>query len=94
LGRWQSTIHCEKHQIPKLQVRATYQANRSHLVKNLYRTAIYMIWDWGWTWKNIEVVDSKIAIDASEVANAPDPNTGRYQGTGVRVFNRYHISGY
>jgi hypothetical protein len=42
-----------------------------------------MIWDWGWTWKNIEVVGSKIAIDASEVSNVADKDTGRYQGTGV-----------
>ena len=43
-----------------------------------------MLWDWGWTWKNIDVQGAKIAIDASDTGSAPDPNTGRVQGTGVR----------
>jgi hypothetical protein len=50
-----------------------------------------MIWDWGWTWKNIEVVGSKIAIDASEVTSVSDNNTGRYQGTGVRALEYYDV---
>ena len=45
-----------------------------------------MIWDWGWTWKNIDVEGSEIAIDASEVTNSPDNDTGRYQGTGVSSY--------
>jgi hypothetical protein len=46
-----------------------------------------MIWDWGWTWKNIDVRGSKIAIDASEVTDVPNEDTGKYQGTGVRNYS-------
>jgi len=41
-----------------------------------------MIWDWGWTWKNIDVQNADIAIDATAMGD-PDPFTGLPQGVGV-----------
>jgi hypothetical protein len=46
-----------------------------------------MLWDWGWTWKNLTVMNSEIAIDTTAQSASRDPNTGRYQGTGVCIFH-------
>jgi hypothetical protein len=42
-----------------------------------------MIWNWGWTWKSIDVENSEVAIDATNEADEEDPFTGRIQGIGV-----------
>jgi hypothetical protein len=42
-----------------------------------------MIWDWGWNWKDITVINSKVAIDATSHGDKPDNDTGRIQGTAV-----------
>jgi hypothetical protein len=47
------------------------------------RTAIYMIWAWHFNFHDIDVEGSEVAIDATEVSPVPDPETGKYQGTGV-----------
>lgn len=46
-----------------------------------HRTAIEMLWDWGFTWKNISFIDTGIGIDAHK--SGMDSNTGRVQGVGV-----------
>jgi hypothetical protein len=81
----------EANNIPRV-ISSSEAASKSYLprkwsrrAEKRHRTAIYMILDWGWTWKNIDVMGSKIAIDASAVSDAPDSDTGRYQGTGVRA---------
>lgn len=42
-----------------------------------------MIWDWGWTWKNIDVQNAEVAIDATAMSIAPNAQTNRPQGVGV-----------
>ncbi|KAF2434278.1 pectin lyase-like protein [Tothia fuscella] len=58
--------------------------NQQYTARNLKftrcETAIEMLWDWGFTWKNIVIEDSKIGIDAT--ASGTDGNTGQKQSIG------------
>jgi hypothetical protein len=47
------------------------------------RVAIEMIWDWGFTWKNIDVRFSKVAINATGKGKDETSKLGQEQSTGV-----------
>jgi hypothetical protein len=45
-------------------------------------TAISMIWDWGFTWKNINVLSCWVAIDCTNVGGVSNQGTGSNYGDG------------
>jgi len=63
----------------------------------IYRVAIEMVWSWGFTWKNIDVQFSKIAINATGKGSGPKDDTGnevpvdpkdeQLQSTGVSLLS-------
>jgi hypothetical protein len=63
------------------------------------RVAIEMLWSWGFTWKNIDVQFSKIAINATAKGAAPtdaktDPAagpSGDFQSTGVSLYDTFRL---
>jgi hypothetical protein len=56
----------------------------------IYRIAIEMLWDWGFTWKNIEIEDAQVGFNATGKGIDKDSKTGEYQSTGVRALPRTH----
>ncbi|KAF2420339.1 pectin lyase-like protein [Tothia fuscella] len=63
-------------------VAGSQQYTTRNIVFKNCKTAVYMLWDWGWTFKNITVSNSQVAIDTTSQSDSPDSNTGRLQGVG------------
>jgi len=68
------TIETLKHQLNLLKGSQQFTARNLQFTSCL--TAISMIWDWGFNFKNLNILSCYIAIDCTAYGGAGDQGTG------------------